>query len=394
MAWPAAACVSRGPGPSGSPRGPTAIHDPQVRAPPRAVVRLRPFELENWLEAHEMRARHLIGHSGVAAAPVHMLPFPDPGAADWGYGEFPQAPELAHAIARRYGVPDDEVLATVGGSEADLLACLATVERDAPVAVESPTYFPLAEVPRILGARVDRLVRNPADGFRFPIGAGVDALRKGARLIVLSNPNNPTGATTTAAELRELASEADRRDAWILVDEIFHEITRTPPPSARTLHPRIIATNSLTKAYGLPGLRTGWLLAPPEIMATARQGKALTTLSNPVLDQRMALAALTKADVFLGRACDIRDANLATLNAALASTEFTTAVPDAGVSLAVKVPGGDDVGYATRAMNEAGILLVPGTYLDLPGYLRVGIGSEPATFATAVAAWMAWHREA
>ncbi len=349
-------------------------------------------QLEAWLGEHEHTAEHLLAHSGVDAAPPDLVPVPE--SVQTGYGEVPQDPRLAEAVAARYDVPPEEVLVTVGASEADLLAFLSLLDPGDRVLVGSPTYPPLRDVPAALGAEVVDLPRDPRDGFRLDVDRVEGELAEGARLVVVVDPHNPSGTTLGEAGLRDLADRCMDHDAWLLVDEVFHELSPQPRASARSLHPRILSTHSLTKCHGLAGLRTGWLLAPPEVMADAREGKASTTLGNPPVTQEVARRVVQDPAPFLDRALGLREANLPRLREAVEDLGLRWVDPTAGVSSAVAVPGdGDDVAFAKHLLADRDVLVVPGSFLGSPGWLRVGFGTDPAAFEAALEGFVSFSNQ-
>ncbi|MHB8606054.1 MAG: aminotransferase class I/II-fold pyridoxal phosphate-dependent enzyme [Thermoplasmatota archaeon] len=363
-----------------------------ARPPPRS--RVKHFALEQWLSANEHVAPHVIGTSGVASAPLALLGDDIALPEILDYGETPGEPVLTSAVARYQGVPEANVLLTVGGTEADLLVVLGLVAEGETVLVESPTYFPLAEVPRALGARVERFERRFEDAFCVDVDALVARIAAvKPRLVSLTNPNNPTGAVVPSRDLVRIARACEEVDGWLMIDEIFRELAFAPQPIAATLHPRILVTSSLTKCFGLSGLRCGWILAAPDARAACREAKGLTTVVNPILDQHLAARAIERRAVFLERARSFVAPNFKRLEAFVDAhrDRFAWVRPQAAPISAPRLVGdGDDVRFAERALAEAGVLLAPGSFLDLPGHVRIGFGAEPAKFEAGISALDKW----
>ncbi|HVL86587.1 MAG TPA: aminotransferase class I/II-fold pyridoxal phosphate-dependent enzyme [Candidatus Thermoplasmatota archaeon] len=332
-----------------------------------------PFPLEEWLSRHEERARTVLAASGVAPLPVSELPGAGP-AGSFGYGEVPARSDLTEAIARAYGVTASEVLVTIGGSEADALVALALVEPGDRVIVETPTYPPLAAVPQALGARVEALPRRHGDGWRLDLDTLEAKLRQGARYVVLTNANNPTGAACDARALAAVHAMAQEAGAYVLVDEAFRELAFSDLPCARPLGERFVVTNTLTKSWGLPGLRVGWILGPAELVARCRRIKAYLTIANPPLDQAVALSALARRDAILARNRRLRDDGWRAVEAWLARQPRLACVrPSGGNTCAPRLPDGvDDVKFAERLLLEHDTLVAPGSFLGIPGHLRIG----------------------
>ncbi|HLE96533.1 MAG TPA: pyridoxal phosphate-dependent aminotransferase [Candidatus Thermoplasmatota archaeon] len=297
--------------------------------------------------------------------------------ASGGAGEPAGDPELVADVAREEGVSPDEVVLTAGAGEADGLATFV-VAGGATVVVEAPTYPPLREVARLAAARVVRVARSVEDAWRLDVDAVEAELRPGTALVVVTSPNNPTGSVVPDADLRRLADACGRVGAWLLVDEIFRRLGGAAR-SARTVHPRILATGSLTKAEGLGGLRFGWLLAPPEVARAALALKLATSGPVPTATQAFARAALRARAALLARSEGIRRTNLATIRHDLDAAPRWVA-PDAGVATVVPVRGQDEA-FAKAALTQDGVLVVPGTHVEAPGFVRVGFGLEPERFA-------------
>ena len=169
---------------------------------------------------------------------------------------------LREAIAARYGAAFDRVFPVSGGtSYANWLACLAALDgcgRGTEVIVERPTYEPLLKIPRALGYRVRRFDRRFEDGYAIDLDRFASLVTAKTRLAVVTNLHNPSGARIPMATLRAMAALLARVKAYLLVDEVYLEcLFRSRPESCVHAGPNVLATNSLTKAYGLDGLRAG-----------------------------------------------------------------------------------------------------------------------------------------
>src|SRR6185369_10897731 len=177
----------------------------------------------------------------------------------------PRYPPLRDAIARRYGVGPEQVVAAVGTSMANFLAMAALIEPGEEVLVEQPTYEPLLGAASFLGGEIKRFDRRSNDGFRIDIDRVAAAVTGRTRLIVITNLHNPSSAIAGESELRALAELARDAGARILVDEVYLDSAVQPGRSAIHIGPEFVCTNSLTKVYGLSGLRCGWILAEPQL---------------------------------------------------------------------------------------------------------------------------------
>ncbi|MHB8586143.1 MAG: aminotransferase class I/II-fold pyridoxal phosphate-dependent enzyme [Thermoplasmatota archaeon] len=319
------------------------------------------FELsafERWLSAHEGRVEHDLGHSGIAPR-LDYGPMPDP--------------ELRSLVASIHGVPEDEVVIAAGATEANFLACAAVLRPGDVVAVETPTYPPLALAPEFVGGAVRRFARTWATGFEAPI-----APETAARITIYSSPHNPSGRRVPPEVVFETAQGTS---GYVLVDEVFREIAEDPWPTARRAHPRALATGSLTKGRGFPGLRIGWLFAPQPVAERARAIRNFVSLSTGALDEQLAVRALREPAT---RAAEARTRNIPLVQATLDRLGLPWIRPEAGATCVVAVD--DDMAWG-EALAQSGILVIPGTLMGLPGALRVGFGGPHDKVRSALAAF-------
>lgn len=346
-------------------------------------MNLEPFDLARFQHDNKRRTRVSLGGSGVSPAPAAMLGRHEPSFGDADEGAF------ARAVARACRVADPAVLPTVGGTEALFAALFGLVSPGDRVLVESPTYFPLREIPRALGARVQALPRAWEDDWRLDVDEALRLLDEDVSVVALTSPNNPTGRLTPARDLVRLAEACEEVDAWLVVDEVFAPLAQPRPPAAHALHPRIVSTGSLTKCHGLPGLRAGWAIAAPEPMAQTRRARELSSILGSSLSAPYAVEALQREDELLARALRIAHANQARWHAFLRERHaIAWREPDCPLFGAVRLPAGaDDVKHCEALLEAEGVLLVPGTFVGLPGFVRLGFGAEPAAFAMGLEAW-------
>lgn len=294
-----------------------------------------------------------------------------PGEAFEEHG--PAERRLLARIARKYGVPRDHVYLCGGTSLGNFLAVAALCDPGDLVAVETPRYASLAEIPRNLGCRV---VEVP----RIPLGT----IPRRARLLLLTSPHNPTGNVLTKADWKKAAEFADA-GGLVLVDEVYRDLQRRPGPVAAARHPRFLTTASLTKAYGLGALRLGWILAAPEILSRVRRVDNLISVavSNP---------SILLADRHWPRLGAYRKAALRNVPRnlrALRRSGLAFPSPDGGLTAFVRVGDGDRV---AAALARKGVAVVPGSFFGDPGSVRVFLGAAPADFDLGLAALVAEAR--
>lgn len=295
----------------------------------------------------------------------------------WSGAPHPPGPEfeehgreerlLVRRIARRYGVPARKVYLLGGTSLANFVVIAALTDPGDLVAVETPRYASLAEIPRALGCRV-------VDVARVPLGR----IPRRARLLILTSPHNPTGKVLTADEWRRARDFAEG-GGLVLVDEVYRDLQKRPGPVAAARHRRFVTTASLTKSYGLGALRLGWALAAPDLLARIRRVDNLISVavSNP------SILAANRHWPRLGsyRRTALRNvaANLRTLRAS--GLEFIE--PDAGLTAFVRVGDGDRV---SRALARRRIAVVPGSFFGDRSSVRIFLGADPAPFRAGIEA--------
>jgi len=210
------------------------------------------------------------------------------GPNDEGY-----AP-LRAAIGARYGMPPESVTIANGAAGANFLALLALLEPGDDVLVERPAYDPLMAAAQVAGANVVHFDRSWAKGFALDPYVVRTALTPRTKLIVISNAHNPSGALASTDALEQVGIMAEAIGARVLVDEVYAEAQHAdgpPPPPAAKLGPAFVSTNSLTKAYGLAGLRCGWVLASPELSARIRTTRDIVDGSGAFPPEKLAVTA-------------------------------------------------------------------------------------------------------
>lgn len=338
--------------------------------------RLAAFELERWLRRHEPDARWPIGGSGVPRA--NLAPFlpatPQEWERLWRRKTDDATREVQDAVGQAYGVAPHEVVPTQGASEADAVAVLGLAGPGAHVVVEEPAYFALLEPARAMGCRVTRVRRRPEDSFRLDPGAVARALTPDTRLVITAQPHNPTGARSTDAELRELAQACDRVGAWLLTDEVFADATGPAAP-ARLLHDRIVTANSLTKCLGFGPLHVGWLVAHHPALEALDRAKSHLSVTNPILDLGIAARILARRAELLAATAVARAANAPLVERLVAQHGLAWSNPRHGTTCVVRLPPAlkGDLAFARHLLRAEGVLVAPGSYIELPGWLRIGL---------------------
>ncbi len=286
---------------------------------------------------------------------------------------------LLEAIAGHHGVEVAQVAVANGASGANFLVCGALLEAGDEVLVECPAYDPLLGVPRFLWAEVNRFHRVYEEGFQVNPDRVAHALTPDTRLIILSNLHNPTGVHTPPEILREVGKLADEVGAKVLVDEVYlesvHGMELVP---AATLSPTFISTSSLTKAYGLSGLRAGWALAEPEVAEKIRRVRDIVDGVGAFPSELLACLAFQNLPALRERARAILEPNMERLRAFIRGEPALDWVPPAGGSVGFpRIRGREDVTTFVEGLRHTqGTGVVPGHFFEAPAHFRIALGGH------------------
>jgi aspartate/methionine/tyrosine aminotransferase len=327
----------------------------------------------------------------LALSGILNLPFTDLGATiadidingDNSYGYGP----LVEALATHAQVPSESVVTISGGtSMANHLAMAAAIEYGDEVLIEHPTYEPLLALAEYFGAKIKRFARVAADGYRVDINDLRSKVSPQTQLIVLTNLHNPSSALIDEETLRSIGEIAKEVGARVLVDEVYLEaLFEDAPKSSVHLGPQFIATTSLTKGYGLSGLRCGWILAEPEMAQRMRLLHDVFGSLAPHPAERLSVVAMKRLPNFIDRAKHILETNRAVLNDFYDSREELQVGPSSfgTTSFPRLMKGNVDALYdvLTQKYDTA---IVPGQFFESPQHFRIGMCAEPAAFAIGV----------
>ncbi len=304
-------------------------------------------------------------------------------------GESPEGyPPLLEAIARRYGVLSDQVSTAGGCSGANFLACAALLEAGDQVLVERPFYDPMPAAARLLGARVRTFERRFEDGYDVDVERVAAALTPRTRLILLSNPHNPSGALARPESLLALGALAAQRGIHVLVDEVYLDtVFDGRPAPAATLSPAFVSTSSLTKAYGLASLRCGWTLADPGVARRIRRARDLVDVWAPMPSDRLSVVAFANLDSIAARARRIIEANRNAVGAWLAGRPDLSCVPSRATIAFPRLEGCEDASpFAERLFARTGTAVAPGRFFGFPEHFRLAFGGRPDQVAAGLKA--------
>jgi hypothetical protein len=322
-------------------------------------------------------AKYNLATSGIMGYPLAELPVKVEELEINGPTQYGYAP-LQERLARLCGVSPECVVEAAGTAMANHLAMAAIVEPGDDVLIEQPTYGPIPEVAAYLGANLLRFARREEDEWQIDPEDVRRAITPKTRLICLTNLHNPTGALTDEATLTRLGEMAQGVGARVLVDEVY--LPMVYGKSVRSsfhLGETFVVTTSLTKAYGLSGLRCGWILAEPQLAHRMWRLNDLFAATPVNVGRQLSVIALDHLEKIDARARQILDANRASLN------NFFRARTDLGgfrsqwgtVSFPRLLRGSVDAFCELlRARYETSV--VPGRFFEMPDHFRIGMGGD------------------
>jgi aspartate/methionine/tyrosine aminotransferase len=335
----------------------------------------------NWAKT-KSTARFNLATSGMPNLSIRDLrvSLDDLEITDGGYGYTP----LIAQIAERYRVASESIVTAAGTTFANHLAMAALLKPGDEVLFEAPAYEPMLATVRYLGADVKRFTRRFEDGFSVEPEEIESRVTSRTRLIVLTNLHNPSSALTGDSTLKQIGEIARRVGACVLVDEIYIEtLFEQSPRTSFHLGNEFVVTSSLTKAFGLSGLRCGWIFAEPEL---AKRMWLLNDLfaATPVhAGERLSIVAIKQLPELAERARTLLDRNRSLLNAFLDTREDLEAVrPEFGTVMFPRVRSGnaDQLCRLLREKYETSV--VPGAFFELPAHFRIGIAVETDVLQT------------
>jgi len=327
----------------------------------------------------------------LALSGILNLPFPELEASiddidlngDNAYGYEP----LVDALAEHCNVPPEKLVTISGGtSMANHLAMAAAIEHGDEVLIEQPTYEPLLALAEYFGLKIKRFPRHFENNYMIDADDIAANVTDKTRLIVLTNLHNPSSKLTDETTLQRIGEIAERVGARVLVDEVYLEaIFENAPRSAVHLGSQFIGTSSLTKGYGLSGLRCGWILAEPELAERMRLLHDVFGSIGPQPAERLSVVALKKLPKFIARARNILDSNRAVLNDFFDSREeLNGSRSELGTTSFPRLLKGQVEDLWDLLHQKYDTSFVPGRFFESPQHLRLGLCCEPELFKEGV----------
>ena len=349
---------------------------------------------------HETHVRYDIAESGILPLSTQdLLAFlpPDERAAalndlltlPLGYSEARGTEALRQQLADTYTRADaDSILVTTGAIEANFLLFNCLLDTGDHVVAPFPAYQQLYSVPRAIGCDVSLWHVGPETGYQYDVAALEKLVTSKTRVIIVNTPHNPTGAMLSPEDARRVYDIAESVGATVIGDEAYRWLAVPDgapfAPPFFDLGPRGISVGTLSKPFGLPGLRTGWIAGPPDLIRRCWSYRDYVTLSPGKLNDALARLALANRDQIVARNRRIIESNLSTAHRWMGERkDFLSWTPPRGGLLALvkyDLPM-DSLPLADKLALEYSVMLAPGSAFGYERHLRMGIGQEPQVFA-------------
>ncbi|SOE09264.1 Aspartate/methionine/tyrosine aminotransferase [Streptomyces sp. 2323.1] len=350
-----------------------------------------PFALEEWQSRYEQTVTHDLADSGCHPVGLGELLGDDPEAIQrllaiaLHYPPVGGNDILRGLIAAWHSAAPDNVLVTVGAAEANAITVASLVSPGDHVVIMEPGYRQVRGCALNAGAEVDAFPLDPDYHWRPDLDALERMVRPDTKLIAVTNPNNPVGTILTETEMDAITATADRVGAWILADEVYRGTERLMDritPSFWGRYDKTVCVGSLSKAFGLPGLRLGWLVAPPKLMDSAWRRHEYATISTSNLSMHLAETALAPAtrDRLLTRNRKLIREGYARLQQWIDASDGLLSIvpPDATALGFVQYHlnhASLDVANALRARGN--VLVSAGAHFGIENHLRITHGLKP-----------------
>lgn len=360
-------------------------------------MEIKDFLTEKWMNIYERQARVNLTDTSCDSLSTKDLLALDPELFEdvtLDYGWIEGDPALRKEILSLYSDQNPSSLTTTHGAlqANEMVMCMLLKPGD-HVLTFRPGYQQFSDFPRWLSARVTEFDLDETD-WSLDLDAFIEQIRPDTKLVVFANPSNPTGTTLTEEQLKKLALACEKQGTWILVDEVYRN-PADPEASISDLYERGIATGSLSKQFGLAGLRLGWIKGAPQLIEAVNTFRDYTIISGGVLSEKMAALALQHKDEILARHLETIENNKQILQAWLdQSPYFSCVLPAKGTVAFLKLPEGvASEEFCTKLLADTGIFFVPGSCFEKEGYVRLGLGKSHEDLPRALKELDAWTEQ-
>ena len=349
----------------------------------------QPFAMERWMSKYEQEVEYNLSESGVHPMLLRELLSFDTNhlnrmlETDINYAHANGIPELRKNIAALYdGASSDNVLVTVGAIEANYNSIRTLLSTGDEIVIMLPNYMQIWGIARNMELSVKTFHLKEENNWAADLDELKNAVTDKTKLIAVCNPNNPTGYVLTESEMKEIISAADKVGAWILTDEVYAGVehnTNDETTSFYGKYDKVLAVGSMSKAYGLPGLRIGWVVAPESTIDKIWARHEYTTLSATMLSNKLAAIALSQQvrPHVIKRARDYVRNGFPVLKKWMDSHENTfhftppqaAAIAFIRYNLNIK-----SYEFTERLRKEKSVLIVPGQHFGMDYFVRISFG--------------------
>jgi len=353
------------------------------------MTTFQPFAMERMMSKYEQGVEYNLSESGVHPILLRELLNEQPGSldklleTDINYPHVNGIPELRQNIARLYpGAKPENVLVTVGAIEGNYISVRTLLSPGDEIVIMLPNYMQIWGIAKNHDLKIKTFQLQEKEGWGMNVAELEEAVTSETKLIAVCNPNNPTGHTLTETEMAAVVACAERVGAWILCDEVYRgadRVSEEENPSFYGRYDKVVAVGSMSKAYGLPGLRLGWTVAPEETINEIWARHEYTTLSATMLSNKLAAIALSPEvrPRLIQRARDYIRRGFPILQEWMNSHEniFSLTPPDASAIAFIRYNLDiNSTSFANRLCREKSVLIVPGDHFGLDHFVRISFG--------------------
>jgi len=351
-------------------------------------MQIAPFRIEEYMGKYEFAAQYLLSSSDAESQTIEEILSLEPGAHDaflkhWcGYTESSGAPWLREVLATIYKqIQPDHLVVVSAAEEAIFVFYHALLSPHDHAIVETPCYESALTVPKSTGAAVSEWRRKPENGWAHDLAALETLIRPNTRALYINTPHNPTGLLMPPEIFRRVLELASRYGIYVFSDEVYRELEHDPAarlPAACDLYDRALSLSSVSKTYGLPGLRLGWLACrDTAFLRKIISFKHYTTICGSAPSEFLTALAFRHRQKFIDRNLQIVLRNLRQLSAFFSRQRnlFDWTPPNAStIGFARFKPEKDVLAFCEQLVHDAGVMLLPGTVYDEPRHIRFGYG--------------------
>ena len=355
---------------------------------------LKHFGVEEWMTEHEQSARYNLTDTCVQPLTWNELndfTHIDLSSICLDYGEITGSLPLKEAILSLYKTGDISHITTANGClEANALVLETLLEKDDHVICFVPGYQQFYDYPESFGCEVTKIELKEEQNWIPDLDLVKKAIRPETTLLILNNPNNPTGTYYDKELLLGLVEICKEHDIWIFADEVYLDLDNCP--SISDLYDKGISTGSISKLYGLAGIRLGWIKAEPSLIERINSRRDYTMVSTGPMKDAIGAAVLSNREPILKRANDIIERNKQFLSTWVKDNPyFDVVIPKYGTVCFLKYNFEfDSVELANQLLDEIGVFFVPGACFDYENHFRLGLGQSEKMFAAGLNALSKW----